>query len=179
MCITTRKWIDTSSIFPSYVDLDGDEVFLPDSDINPLHHIKELDKDYSEKLELLRATDKPTNQVFNVIDNTGKVDMEYLKKVSSTSKENDEVANIRSIAESLDHLTILNGKKIYDRNYQQILKDRTINIDVEDIERLRNIIRLSNEINNTKYETLASLRTHEQIQNEMIETKNNNKIDFS
>lgn len=177
MCLADRRWVDRSPLFPAYLDLDGDEQFKPEADLNPRFELKQLDQEYREKVDLLLATDKPSPKEFCFVDSEGRLDLEKIKALNP-NRENTDLHNIRSIAESLDHLTLLNGKKVFDRNFDNILKDRTMHVSSETVDQLRDVLKSAEDLNKSKYETLACLRLFEEQQRELLALQQATHIDI-
>ena len=72
-----KDWIDSSKIFPGYINLDSDQGTV-EPDINTACELRRLDEDYQKKLELLKAASTTLPKELDAIDENGKVNFELL-----------------------------------------------------------------------------------------------------
>lgn len=161
----SKDWIQKTSLFPSYIDLDGDQTLDPDELSNPLHQLKEQYKDLEHKLELLQASDRPIREDFRVIDEEGKINFEKLSKINAKT-QTDHSANLKSISDSLHRLTILE-KSMMKRNFKEVDQDRTINLMQPDVECVQEAIQASKSLDELRFNTLAIYRNLENQQTKL------------
>ena len=164
MCTGDRRWVDRSPLFPAYLDLDGDAQCRPDAELNARFELGRLDLEYREKTDLLLATDKPAREEFCLVDSEGRLDLDKLKSLDPKA-EDRRLLDIRCIAESLEHLALLEGKKVFDRDFEAVLRDRTVRVASESVDHLRDALQSAEALNQSRFDVLARLRLFdEQLQ---------------
>lgn len=175
MC-NKSTWIDKSSIFPAYIDFDSEKEDI-DELANAEHILRELNKEYKEKLLLLTSTERPVRQEFqNLVDQTNKVDYNELKKATK-KRQSKEADKIIQIGESLTHLSMLKGKKIVERDFSSLAGDRTLKIGEPTITSLKSCFECADGLNNKRFQALSKFR-HLQVEQEEFEKHyNDSKLD--
>ena len=156
---SSKDWIQKSSLFPAYIDLDGDQGLQDEEISNPLHALKEQKTDIEDKLELLQASDKPIREEFKVIDEEGNIDFERMTKINSKDQSSHAI-NIRVIAEGLSKLLVLD-KSLMKRDFRQMDDDRTVYLHPADVENLQVCLQASRALDETRFTSLAVYRTLE------------------
>lgn len=173
---TTKEWLVKGSLFPSYLDLDDDETPNIDEVVNPLHELRTELNDVEHKLELLMASEQLGKEGIQVVDQEGVINFDKIKTATEHEPELHALY-LRSIAESMNKLKVLD-KSILNRNFKEVDEDRTVILQTNDVEHIREAIYASKILEENRFKTLAMYRSLEFQQESFNKLFTDTKLDL-
>ena len=146
-------------MFPAYLKLDGDPELseIEDKDLGKV--LRDLGQTYQHKRQLLEATDRPVQEIFEVIDSTNNLDLQKVRSLTSnspqetTSQLGHDVSNISECMRGI--LKVLGTKKHVNLQSKALDLERTIRFEAESVEALQQSVEASRKLQDERFDVLA------------------------
>lgn len=146
-------------MFPSYMRLDGDPVRPDSEDQDPGKTLRDLGTTYQQKRQLLEASDRPVQGIFEVIDSNNSLNAEKVRNLTAsnfqdkTSQMGTDIVRIGEHMQSM--LRILGSKKHMNLQSKILDADRSVRIDAESVEVLQRSVEDSRKVQDERFDVLA------------------------